>query len=102
MILRRSRRDAQTLAARRLAVLSAGLDRAEASSAAGHGPDADPGRGSDADDLPPGRHADRGARPGERGFRLPMTSQHLAVVAMAIAAACVITGWLVLRSVPES
>lgn len=110
MFLRRSRgRDVQALAARRLAALAEGFDRVErVPDSPGHerdegnlfGAAVDPG----GDGLPPGRHADRSTatRPWSRVGWPRLTSQHLAVIAIVVAVACVITGWQVLRSVPET
>jgi competence protein ComEA len=110
MFLRRSRgRDVQALAARRLAALAEGFDRVErVPDPPGHqhheenllGSAVDPGGNG----LPPGRHADRSAkqRPWASAGWSRLTSQHLAVIAIAVAVACVVTGWQVLRSVPET
>lgn len=102
MLFRRSRsRDAPTLAARRLAALDG----------AGRGADrrdddlpglveADPGDRTH-ELLAPGRHADRRAARVGRLEALRLTSQHIAVIAVVAALACILTGWRVLRSVPE-
>lgn len=95
----RRNRDVQALAAARLAALAHRLDpqpddgpRATGDVSVSVGGPAMTGA-----PLSPGRHAQRDARV-ERGR---LTGGHVTVIAVVIALASVVTGWHVLRSVPE-
>ena len=104
MFLRRSRgRDVQDLAARRLAALAEGFDRSGAAPAPVDD-DRNVARDMAGRSSSGGRHADRSAKGPAwvSAGRLRLTSQHLAVIAIAVAMACVVTGWQVLRSVPKT